>query len=221
MEVEKNLSLEKTLCNFSVLKPFFNEILQEKQTLYCGIKTIDKIIEGFHTDKIYTIVLNPGMGLRPLISSVFENFNLLYDKNFSLEKSIEKIKTSEEGEEVFFDRDNNFKTYLLPIEITKRKKHQKRPTIKDIPESLLEKSDVVIALYRPEYYKIDTWEDGTSTENQIEFSVLKNHKQILGSVKLYLDIENIKVRSIRQSAFSLNWTNRMIKWLNEENNENK
>jgi len=218
MEEITNLSLEKTLNDFKFLKQNFEKLYYENNVRFCGIKAIDKKIVGFDKDKTYYFVSNEGMGAMTFINSIFENFSLLYDENYSKEKSLGYTEDFQNGDRMLNNVGSKFQYFELSLDITVRDNHEKRPTLNDIPEHIQIKSDVIIALYRPEYYKIDTWEDGTSTENQIEFTILKNHKQILGSDKLYFDKENKKISSIKNPILSKNWTNRMIDLLQEETN---
>lgn len=214
-EIE-NYSLEKTVNDFKILKQNFRKLYEEKKVRFCGIKAIDKKIVGFDKDKNYTIVANEGMGAMTFINSIFENFNLLYDDNFNIDRDLGYIKYLGGGETLIKAVNSKFQYFELSLDVTVRENHEKRPTLTDIPEHIQIESDVIIALYRPQYYKIETWEDGNSTENQIGLIVLKNHKQILGCEKLNFDKETKKVSSIKNPILSKNWTNRMIDLLQEE-----
>ena len=216
MEEITNLSLEQTLNDFKILKQNFKNRFEVKNVRFCGIKTIDKKIVGFEKDKTYTIVSNQGMGAMTFINSIFENFNLLYDDSFSKEKNLDHKEDLQNGDIMLRNAGSKFQYFELSLDVTVRDTHEKRPTLTDIPEHIQIKSDVIIALYRPEYYKIETWEDGTSTENQIEFTILKNHKQILGSEKVFFDKENKRISSIKKPILPVSWTNRMKDLLKEE-----
>lgn len=218
MEELESLSLEKTLNDFKILKQNFKKLFEEKNVRYCGIKSVDEKIVGFDRSRTYTFASNQGMGAMTFINSIFENFNLLYDENFSKENSLSYTEDFKNGDIMLKNVGSKFQYFELSLDVTVRENHEKRPNLKDIPEHIQKKSDVIIALYRPEYYKIETWEDGNSTENQIEFIVLKNHKQIFGSEKLFFDKDNKKVSSIKKPILSKNWTNRMIDLLQEETN---
>ncbi|MBU2525605.1 MAG: hypothetical protein KKC03_03285 [Bacteroidetes bacterium] len=65
----------------------------------------------------------------------------------------------------------------------------------ELPPKITNHSDVIISLFRPEYYKIDTWEDGTSTQNQLEFSVIKNSRDYHPKGKLWIDVEKKRLKS--------------------------
>lgn len=64
----------------------------------------------------------------------------------------------------------------------------KRPQLSDLRESgaIEQDADIVTFLYRPEYYKIPTWDDAekTPTENQAEFIIAKHRNGGLENVRL-------------------------------------
>ena len=64
----------------------------------------------------------------------------------------------------------------------------KRPQLSDLRESgaIEQDADIVTFLYRPEYYKLDTWDDAeaTSTANQAEFIVAKHRNGGLDNIRL-------------------------------------
>lgn len=213
-------SLEKTLTNFNILKQNFKTLFEEKNVRFCGIKSIDKKILGFHKDKTYTFVSNQGMGTRTLINSIFENFNALYNENFSIGKNLGCIEYLGGGDTMIKNAGSKFQYFELSEDVTVRELHNKRPTLEDIPVHIQQKSDVIISIYRPEYYNVETWDDEnqSSTKDQIEFTILKNFKEILGSDKLFFDRENRKISSIKKSSMLENWTSRMKNLLQEENN---
>ena len=67
----------------------------------------------------------------------------------------------------------------------------KRPILSDLRESgaIEQDADIVSFIYRPEYYKIDTWDDNerSSTEGEAEFIVSKHRNG---------GLENIRIRFI-------------------------
>ncbi|PIF00602.1 MAG: replicative DNA helicase [Maribacter sp.] len=64
----------------------------------------------------------------------------------------------------------------------------KRPILSDLRESgaIEQDADIVSFIYRPEYYKIDEWDDEerTPTEGQAEFIVAKHRNGSLDSIRL-------------------------------------
>mgnify|MGYP000409786223 FL=1 len=62
----------------------------------------------------------------------------------------------------------------------------KRPQLSDLRESgsIEQDADVVMFLYRPEYYEIDSLEDGTSTKGYAEMIIAKNRSGGTEDVKL-------------------------------------
>ena len=64
----------------------------------------------------------------------------------------------------------------------------KRPLLSDLRESgaIEQDADIVSFIYRPEYYKIDEWDDEerTPTEGQAEFIVAKHRNGGLDSIRL-------------------------------------
>ena len=72
----------------------------------------------------------------------------------------------------------------------------KRPQLSDLRESgaIEQDADKVIFIYRPEYYGIDSDEDGNSTAGLIEIILAKNRNGYLGTVKLMRDANFTKFR---------------------------
>lgn len=62
----------------------------------------------------------------------------------------------------------------------------KRPQLSDLRDSgsIEQEADKVLMLYRPEYYQLDTLEDGTSTLGLMEVSVVKNRSGRLDETRL-------------------------------------
>ncbi len=68
----------------------------------------------------------------------------------------------------------------------------KRPKLSDLRESgaIEQDADVVMFLYRDEYYKIDQDENGNSTEGIAELEVAKNRNGSTGMIKLFFNKKN-------------------------------
>jgi replicative DNA helicase len=62
----------------------------------------------------------------------------------------------------------------------------KRPRLSDLRDSgdIEQEADMVWMLYRPEYYKLNSWEDGSPCANQIEIMVEKNRDGAPETVRL-------------------------------------
>ncbi|MFN3951766.1 MAG: replicative DNA helicase [Thermaurantimonas sp.] len=67
----------------------------------------------------------------------------------------------------------------------------KRPMLSDLRESgaIEQDADIVSFLYRPEYYKMETWEDGTPCKNQAELIISKHRNGALKNVRFRFDNE--------------------------------
>jgi replicative DNA helicase len=74
------------------------------------------------------------------------------------------------------------------------KRPTKRPMLSDLRDSgsIEQDADLVIFLYRPEYYKFETWDDGSSCKNQAEIICAKQRNGKLGSV--YSGFDSNRVR---------------------------
>jgi replicative DNA helicase len=62
----------------------------------------------------------------------------------------------------------------------------KRPMLSDLRESgaIEQDADIVTFIYRPEYYKIEEWQDGTPCQNQAEFIIAKHRNGGLENIRL-------------------------------------
>jgi replicative DNA helicase len=70
-------------------------------------------------------------------------------------------------------------------------RQDKRPQLSDLRESgaIEQDADIVSFIYRPEYYKMDEWEDGNPTQNQAEFIIAKHRNGKTGEIRLRFDGE--------------------------------
>ncbi len=65
-----------------------------------------------------------------------------------------------------------------------------RPILSDLKDSgwIEELADQVVFLYRPSYYHLCEWEDGTNAQNQAELIVAKNNRFQTGTVRVSYDV---------------------------------
>ena len=77
------------------------------------------------------------------------------------------------------------------VEERSDKTGHKRPQLSDLRESgaIEQDADIVSFIYRPEYYKIELWEDDTPTQNQAEFIIAKHRNGKTGEIKMRFDTE--------------------------------
>jgi len=82
----------------------------------------------------------------------------------------------------------------------------KRPLLSDLRESgaIEQDADIVSFIYRPEYYKIDNWddEDATPTQGQAEFIVAKHRNGGLDNIRLKFEGKFGKFGNINSSFTS-------------------
>ncbi len=74
----------------------------------------------------------------------------------------------------------------LSRNVEQRASGSKRPQLSDLRESgaIEQDADIVSFIYRPDYYKLDTWEDGTPCKNQAQIIIAKNRSGSLEDVTL-------------------------------------
>lgn len=74
------------------------------------------------------------------------------------------------------------------------KRPNKRPQLSDLRESgaIEQDADIVSFIYRPQYYNLSEWEDGSTTHNQAEFIVAKHRNGSLEDVRLRFEGELAK-----------------------------
>jgi len=66
--------------------------------------------------------------------------------------------------------------------------------------SIEQDSDIIMLLYRPEYYDIQHYEDGKSTANTCEVIIAKQRNGATGSVRLYYDKETTTFKNLHYDA---------------------
>ncbi len=74
----------------------------------------------------------------------------------------------------------------LSRQVENRPGQSKRPILSDLRESgaIEQDADLVLFIYRPEYYKLDEFEDGTPTEGIAEILIAKHRNGAVGDIKL-------------------------------------
>ncbi len=79
----------------------------------------------------------------------------------------------------------------------------KRPQLSDLRESgaIEQDADVVIFLYRPEYYKIDCYEDGTSTAGHGDVIFAKHRNGPIDTITIGADMKYLKYHSLETNQF--------------------
>ncbi|MDY0015488.1 MAG: replicative DNA helicase [Bacteroidales bacterium] len=78
--------------------------------------------------------------------------------------------------------------------VESRSSQSKRPQLSDLRESgaIEQDADLVLFIYRPDYYKIDTFEDGSSAMGLAEIMIAKHRNGALKDVKLRFTPEYAK-----------------------------
>lgn len=79
---------------------------------------------------------------------------------------------------------------------------EKKPQLSDLRESgaIEQDADMVLGLYRPEYYKFETDADGNSTKGMAEVLILKHRHGEIGTVKLSFISEFAKFKDYNEHA---------------------
>ncbi len=79
----------------------------------------------------------------------------------------------------------------------------KRPLLSDLRESgaIEQDADIVSFIYRPEYYDITEWEDGSPSEGQAEFIIAKHRNGSLENIKLRFQGKFAKFSDLEENEF--------------------
>lgn len=84
----------------------------------------------------------------------------------------------------------------------------KRPLLSDLRESgaIEQDADIVTFIYRPEYYKLDHWDDNESTPcaGQAEFIIAKHRNGALENVRLRFISDQAKFTNLENDSFDFN-----------------
>ncbi|MCK4639383.1 MAG: DnaB-like helicase C-terminal domain-containing protein, partial [Bacteroidales bacterium] len=94
----------------------------------------------------------------------------------------------------------------------------KKPILSDLRESgaIEQDADMVLFIYRPEYYNIEEYEDGNTTTGIAEINIAKNRNGPLADIRLrfiknyakFVDIEPDEYESFDSQNINLNIDNK-------------
>jgi hypothetical protein len=193
--------IERELSKVSERQNELLHIYKNQGLIFSGISEFDNQIKGFQTQKKYLFVAQAGMGLFSFSNTIEKYMKVLYPNL--------KIKTySNILNENNFQSNSVFQTLIIKSE------KQTWIELSDIPKKIQNYFDVIIAIYRPEYFGIEKLYDETTTSNKIQFKTIKNidNKEVYGILKL--DTLKKEVKSFDTSFFK-KWNERLMKELNK------
>ncbi len=83
------------------------------------------------------------------------------------------------------------------------KRNTKRPILSDLRESgaIEQDADIVSFIYRPEYYKLETWEDGSPCMGEAELMIAKHRNGSVENVRLRFDGEMARFADLRSESW--------------------
>ena len=151
-------------------KTLIYKSLFERDTLLSGIFEFDTVLGGINKNKKYLIVGQEGCCPLLLTNTLIDNMAFLNKKSFS-------------------DIAKNIKPKLLKSDV------KTILSLDNLDKELIDNYEVIIAVYRPEYFDIDAFEDDTFTDNTLEFKILKGAEGINKSGKLFVDILKKNINS--------------------------
>jgi len=189
--------IERELSKVSERQNELLHIYKNQGLIFSGISEFDNQIKGFQTQKKYLFVAQAGMGLFSFSNTIEKYMKVLYPNL--------KIKTySNILNENNFQSNSVFQTLIIKSE------KQTWIELSDIPKKIQNYFDVIIAIYRPEYFGIEKLYDETTTSNKIQFKTIKNidNKEVYGILKL--DTLKKEVNSFDDSIFK-KWNERLMK----------
>jgi replicative DNA helicase len=87
---------------------------------------------------------------------------------------------------------------------TERRSASNRPMLSDLRESgsIEQDADMVMFIYRPEYYQLAEWEDGTPTLGQAEVMIAKNRHGALDNIRLRFLNEYTKFTDLMEDQYA-------------------
>lgn len=96
----------------------------------------------------------------------------------------------------------------------------KRPLLSDLRESgaIEQDADIVTFIYRPEYYKLDHWDDDESTPcaGQAEFIIAKHRNGALENIRLRFISDQAKFDNLETDSFDFNGPVMLQSSMNED-----
>lgn len=187
---------EKTINHLKTIKNQLNERQNKKQMFYCGIKAIDQMVLGFHQDKIYSIVSEKEELVNIFFTSITANLSLMYDNEFLNHLNLKNPKILDDEANLT----NTFNLFYLQNDITNNPLCDQKYLLEYLPQTMVNHSDVVIFLNQATAETAETDGEESSSEHIIEFTILKNHKHILGTDKLEINSSQ-QLQSIKSAYF--------------------
>jgi hypothetical protein len=213
---------------------------ETEQRLFSGIETLDELLCGFKLGTSYTFVARPNNGMTAFFKTITDHINILYQRNNTpvlnltyrphgilYDKRMNKnllviiIDTSELNDNNL----NQLKTDILNFENDKvviifiyvlKNELGKPITLNEIPKAIRAHSDTIISLFRPEHYNLAHWNDGTSTKQQLECTLLQDANAESKSIKLYINDKQNRIQSCyNPSPFLQTLTTRIKTYLEE------
>ncbi|MCG9879486.1 MAG: replicative DNA helicase [Bacteroidia bacterium] len=87
-----------------------------------------------------------------------------------------------------------------------------RPMLSDLRESgsIEQDADMVMFIYRPEYYQINEWEDGSPTAGQAEVMIAKNRHGALDNIRLRFINDFTKFTDLMEDSYAQNNNDLMV-----------
>lgn len=87
-----------------------------------------------------------------------------------------------------------------------------RPMLSDLRESgsIEQDADMVMFIYRPEYYQINEWEDGSPTAGQAEVMIAKNRHGALDNIRLRFINDFTKFTDLMEDSYIQNNNDLMV-----------
>jgi hypothetical protein len=159
------------------------ECIREKRLIYksqfeskkflTGIFDFDVVLGGFSNENNYLIIGQQGCCPLLFCNLIIDNTTFLNRKSFKGIATLVKPK--------LLDIEKN-----TPLEIS------------NLDDEVINNHGVIISVYRPSYFGFETREDGTPTENQIDFKVIKGAKypQVSGTLSIDFEAKNISSLSL-------------------------